>query len=105
MNINNSKNNSQASKFNYVKSHRLTNIYKIGNISTSIFDLKTIPSNSQSRIDTTPYRSSREQSINRPLNITSNEHKSESESIISNIDNDSSSSYAKKVASTGQMKR
>ena len=102
MNINNSKNNSQASKFNYVKSHRLTNIYKIGNISTSIFDLKTIPSNSQSRIDTTPYRSSREQSINGPLNITSNEHKSESESIISNTDNDSSSSYAKKVSSTSR---
>lgn len=102
MNINNSKNNVQTSKFNYVKSHKLTNIYKIGNISTSIFDLKTIPSNTQSRNDTSFYRSSREQTMNGPLNITSNEHKSEKESIINNTDNDSSSSYAKKISNTSR---
>ena len=89
MNLNSTSSNISGvnSKFNYLKSQKLTNIYKIANVNTSRFELKTIPSISQSALGSDENKSS-EQSLNDNMELHSNANNYKSERTYENKNED-----------------
>ena len=89
MNLNSTSSNISGvnSKFNYLKSQKLTNIYKIANVNTSRFELKTIPSISQSALGSDENKSS-EQSLNDNTELPSNANNYKSERTYENKNED-----------------
>ena len=89
MNLNSTSSNISGvnSKFNYLKSQKLTNIYKIANVNTSRFELKTIPSISQSALGSDENKSS-EQSLNDNTELPSNAKNYKSERTYENKNED-----------------